>query len=908
LSWNIGKVDDAAEQYKEAKELALRIKADSEFAQAEKALEVIGHYRQGKKFRDETRDYKQSIIHFDEAIRIANEIGSPDLKLKCLRQKSVDYYYENDLITYYRINVEALALAEQVKNERDLGICLNNIGIYYLRIGEYALALTDSEKALDIARKYNNPQNIADALTTLSVSYSDLGEFDRSIDYLLQVLDLDKASPDREKQAMDFNNIGISYRRKGMNSGLQDDFAAAISYIEKALNIVRPGTNAKLKIKFLNNLGSVFAQTGRNQEALGRFQEALTIAEQTNDVEESSIVLNNIGIVYSNLGDYLRSTSYYQKAIDLATRFMGKGILWESYLDLANSQRKQNLLAKAEQNYRASIAIIEDLRSSIDSEELKATYFGSDKRMDAYHNLIDLYARRAKGAPSPDIESKLFEYLEKAKARAFLDSLEVSNIEISEPIDSQRANQEKAIVQEITKLYQNLLLPGRSGEQEAAFRERISSLEAQLDRVRREFRTANPNFAGLKYPHIASFGDARKALLDPRTVFLAYLIGNEDAYGIAVTAKTIKAFRLPPRAVLKSSVESYLKTVSDKDRHEFTDGYDLYRELVEPAISPEIKNLVIIPDDFLNYLPFETLPTSAEGKKWLVEKLVISYAPSISSLLVIRNREPGRTARPAMDLLAVGAPDVGTEQSILAAVAGLRRLYPAQAADLAPLPFAKREIEAIAALFPARKKTVLVGANASENRFKTQPLAPYRILHFATHGFIDDKNPSRSAIVLSLKENADEDGLLQTREIYQLRMKADLVVLSACQTALGQLLRGEGIEGLNRAFFYAGASSVLMTLWSIHDQAGAQFMERFYEHLTSADSIAAALRKAKLDMIASPYYSHPYYWAGYILNGDGNRVVFPGTFPFGILAGAMGAIALLIGAGISRTRKRRRPV
>jgi CHAT domain-containing protein len=374
------------------------------------------------------------------------------------------------------------------------------------------------------------------------------------------------------------------------------------------------------------------------------------------------------------------------------------------------------------------------------------------------------------------------------------------------------------------------------------------------------------------------------------------MIGNEASWGIVITRKTIKAFELPPRAALKTSLESFLKSVSDKDRKEQAEGSDLYRNLIEPAISPKTRNLIIVPDDLLNYLPFEALPISVDGRHRLVEKCSISYTPSISSLMTIRNREAGRTGRPSMALLAVGAPEIGKGRTKAAVVEGLRGLYPSQAAELTPIPFAKREIESIAAFFPPDKTSLLVGPNADESVFKNRSLLPYRILHFASHGFIDDKNPSRSALVLSQNGNGGEDGLLQTREIYHLRTKADLVVLSSCQTALGRLLRGEGIEGMNRAFFYSGASSVLMTLWSVHDQAGAQFMERFYGHLASGDPLAAALRKAKMDMIASPYYSHPYYWAGYILHGDGARVVFPSGLPFWIWIGTGmigGAIVLL---------------
>jgi tetratricopeptide (TPR) repeat protein len=900
LNWNIGKVNDAADQFQAAKLIADRLGALEESKQSDKILKVIGYYKLGKKSRDETRNDNQSLFYFDQAIQIADEIANPDLKLKCLRQKSVTYFDKNDLINYFRLNQEALSLAIRGKNERDQGNCLNNLGIYYLRIGEYSTALNDSEKALDIARKFNNPQTIAEALNNLSIIYTDLGEFNRSIHYLIQVLDLDKSQPDREKTAMDYNNIGIAYKRKGLNTLRGEDFSAAVSYLEKALEIAAPGKNAKIKIKILNNLGSVFAQTGRTGEALERFQSALAIAEQTRDAEGSSIILNNIGIVYSNLGDYPRSTSYYQKAIDLATKSSGKSFLWELYLDLANSQSRLNLLKEAEMNYQASIAIIEDIRSSIDAEELKATYFGSDKRMDAYHNLIGLYVQREQALHSQANEANIFEYLEKAKARAFLDSLEVSNIEIAEPADAQHGNQEKSIVREITQLYRNLLMPGRSEEQAAAFREKIGELESQLDRTRREIRAANPNYSSLKYPHIASLKEAQKAFAQPGTIYLAYSIGNESSFGFAISPTSIKSFPLPPRAVLKASVEAYLKVLSDKDRRDFKSGFDLYRDLVAPAITPEAKSIIIIPDDFLYYLPFEALPTNAEGRPWLIERQAIHYAPSVSSLLAIQAREKIGKGLPRLDLLAIGAPEIGTAAFGLG---GLRNLFPAQTGDMRPLQYAADEINGIADLFPARKETILLGKDASEADFKVRPLSQYRILHFATHGFIDDGNPSRSAIVLSMKEDSLQDGLLQTREIFDLRTNAGLVVLSACQTGLGRLLRGEGMEGLNRAFFYSGASSVLMTLWSINDQAGAQFMKRFYSHLISAESITRAQQEAKLDMIASPYFAHPFYWAGYILNGDGDRILFEKRSPLAVTAIAGGGLAFLF---IIIMRKKRR--
>jgi CHAT domain-containing protein len=191
------------------------------------------------------------------------------------------------------------------------------------------------------------------------------------------------------------------------------------------------------------------------------------------------------------------------------------------------------------------------------------------------------------------------------------------------------------------------------------------------------------------------------------------------------------------------------------------------------------------------------------------------------------------------------------------------------------LKYSGLEIKKIASLFKPAKRDILERNLASEENFKSQTLTDFRIIHFATHAFIDDQKPARSSIVLALDQDPREDGFLQMREIFNLKMQADLVVLSACQTGLGQLIRGEGIEGLSRAFFYAGASSVLLSLWAVNDQASYQLLERFYVHLRSANPVTGSLRQAKLEMINSEVLAHPYYWAGFIVSGNADRVIFP---------------------------------
>jgi CHAT domain-containing protein len=227
--------------------------------------------------------------------------------------------------------------------------------------------------------------------------------------------------------------------------------------------------------------------------------------------------------------------------------------------------------------------------------------------------------------------------------------------------------------------------------------------------------------------------------------------------------------------------------------------------------------------------------------------------------------------------MAVGDPNFGTFKEDSTKVDNLRNFFSSNTFNFEKLEYSGTEIDKVSSVFNPRKRNSLTREMASEDLIKKQNLKDYKIIHFATHSLIDNKKPLRSSILLTLDDDPAEDGFLQMREIYNLSLNSDLVTLSSCQTGLGQLINGEGIEGINRAFFYAGASSVLMSLWPVNDQATSQLMERFYFHLRSNKSIANALRQAKLELASSDVLSHPFYWAGFVISGDVDTKIFAKT-------------------------------
>jgi len=300
--------------------------------------------------------------------------------------------------------------------------------------------------------------------------------------------------------------------------------------------------------------------------------------------------------------------------------------------------------------------------------------------------------------------------------------------------------------------------------------------------------------------------------------------------------------------------------------------------------------LVVVPHGALHYVPFEVL---RHQDRMLVERHAVSYAPSLNALVQLREVP----ANPApFRVLAIGNPALGSGSSSI-------RLKPDSTrsienlALLGPLPFAEQELHAIGRTFRDRTR-IMSGASARESELRAAALPRFPVVHFATHGLVSDAQPKRSGLLLA--PEAGEDGLLQMSEIYNLGLKANLVVLSACQTALGRDVTGEGLIGLSRAFFYAGARSVVATLWNLNDRFAAAFVQRFYAEINAGRSSEEALRRAKLAYVNHPQYSHPFYWSSLVMLGDGTLPLVEAPVPTPrthlVLAWGFSLAALLIAA------------
>ncbi len=459
----------------------------------------------------------------------------------------------------------------------------------------------------------------------------------------------------------------------------------------------------------------------------------------------------------------------------------------------------------------------------------------------------------------------------------------------------------------------------------------LDKLQIEYDDIENQIRTASPRYAALTGAQPQSLSDVQQRVLDDGTVLLEYSLGSDSSYLFAVTGSSVSVFKLSPRSNLEKLATDFraqlippklqrrivgIDVVADQQRGlglaqgpsenltAFVAAANaLYKAAVEPATSViGDKRLLVIADGALNYIPFEALVKSTDGAdysslSYLIKTNEIVYAPSGSVVAAIRQQRGSSPtvregSRAGKNILLIADPifnsnDPRLKGNSAAQASGEARglglglesaiddvtdsSAPAVGLQLARLTGTRTEAEEIAktARTGGGQADLWMDLNASEDNVHNRDMNNYRVIHIATHGLLDAQRPQFTGVVLSLVGNKSNDGFLRTDEIFNLRMNPALVMLSACETGLGKEKRGEGVIGLTRAFMYAGAPTVGVTLWSVADKSTADLMTDFYKRfLGSGNSAPGAMRNAQLSMISARKYSAPFYWAPFVLVGE----------------------------------------
>ena len=877
LTWDIGQVKDSNEIYLQALTLSQKLGLKDREEQCATYLKIYEAYIQGKEACS-SGSHQLSINQFNTAIDLARKVNSPEHELKCLRQMSLNYHKLEKFLPFCTLNKTGLEIANRLNHKKEQGRCLNNIGIYFYAIEDYSRALVCFDEALSITHEtFDNKVDLSACLNNIGLVYRELGSYEKASRQFEEALIIDRNLNDKEGMCIDLNNLGTVFHRKGKNRGSINDLLAALNYYLNSFEIVNDGSSRKLEVDILNNIGLVYATLGKKALSLKYFQSAMNKAEFLRYLYEMCNISSNIGYVQLELGANAQAQVSFEKSIKLATKVGRNEILWEAYLGLGQCLEKDGLYESALAFYRKAIDTIEFMRSHLALDDYKVGFIRD--KMKAYEVLLGLLYDRKEKEKSSSYDGQIFAVVERAKARSFLEELGQVGRSPQDPGDNEYRNEEASLSKKISLTISELIRPDLG---EAQRKKLLAKLELEEDgytSLLNRIKTERTEYSQPAFPQAISAHRIQEQHLDKRSAILEYYLGEKRSFGILLTRDGLMLRALPSRAEIENSLRAYLMQLSTPPHTSFRGvpaGRRIYKDLVYPfedTLSQSIDHLIIIPDGILHYLPFEALvrdDAKTAEPRYLIELYDISYAPSASSLVYLMEKE--RLGQHKKTLLAVGDPVYFSRNSKMFKGRdkhedALRDIYLNDGFELSSLPHSKREVRRVARCFPDKEVEVLLESQAKEEGIKSRLLEEYRIIHFACHGFLDERTPMRSALVLTLDDDSKEDGFLQAREISNLRLDADLVVLSACQTGKGRLENAEGVLGLSRTFFYAGARSTISSLWKINDKSTAEIMPEFYRYLAAGNNKARSLRLAKLDMLKSRY-SHPFYWAAFVLNGD----------------------------------------
>jgi CHAT domain-containing protein/tetratricopeptide (TPR) repeat protein len=785
---------------------------------------------------------------------ISELLGEPDAALASYR-RALDLYR---------------ALGDPVGEARSL----NNVALIQRTLGEWQEALRLYGQAREIVERIGERSLKASVLTNIGFTYNSLGEPQRALVYVEEALRLRRETGDRGGEVSALNNLGFISGRRG-------DLKKALDLHRQALKLAVALGDARIAASTRLGLGNVLIENGEPAEALRELAAALGPLREAGlrGAETQALLLQGEALTLAGRArealPVLREVLARQRA--LRSRAGEAGVLH----DLAAAERSLGLHQEARADAEAAVAKVEELRTGFVSPALRAAYLATQRR--AYSLLIDLLMDRHAADPAGGWDRAALAVSEQARARSLLDALYASGEHGGSAIPAALREQRRSLRRRLSaKADQQLKQSGAKAE---ALGQEIEALLAELDRVDAEIGRADPQAAAFRQPRPIELQEIA-GQLDPGTLLLEYALGEERSYLWMVGAGRLRSFRLPRRKEIEALARRAYEELSTVEA-----GSGRRREAAESLgtlllgkawnEAAHARRLVIVPDAALHVVPFGALPVPGPGREPLLAHAEVVYLPSATTLALSRQRLEHRL--PASHWAAILADPVFTADDPRRSrppaaprrVASKNPLRGGEAGVLPPvwerLPSSRKEAERIAALAPPGQVWSALAFAANREAALSGELRSYRIVHFATHGIADTRNPELSGLVLSLVDAAGQprEGFLGLSDIYDLDLRADLVVLSGCRTALGKEVRGEGLMGLTRGFLYAGVPRVVASLWKVQDRTTAELMVRFYRAMWQGGlPPAAALREAQRQLRRDRRYRSPYSWAGFVLQGD----------------------------------------
>lgn len=860
--WNAGEIDKSEEAFQKVTGLDERMGFGLKY-RASNALEIVRLYRKAKKKKAE-KNYEEAEYILLKARELAKRYGFKEMELKCTFRLGFIYFDKNDIESFLKCNNECLLILEECFNPDMLTRCLANLGFIFFNKKELLKSYEYFDQAKTISEKLNIQDEYPEVYSNLGTVLYYLGQYDLSEYYFEKALQIYSKKQDFESAISILYGLALSIYKSLKTNGLGFYEDRIESLLYQALELSRRMGYKNVEARIINNLGYIYLEQGKDLNKAEELSlQALSLGKRLNENEVISASLNNLGEVYLRKGELKKAVSLFSDSLKIARVFDYWPVIWNDYCGLARCQERNGNYGLALRYYQKALRTIEKLRTNI-TIDLYRMGFDSEKK-EVYEGIIRSLIKLRQQKKLRNLDELIFFYVNKLKARVFLE--EISNLSDQAPRINEFSEELSAIDRWIGDV-----LSGAEAKNGREIRTEVQELDYRYFRLLNHGRL---NGSGNYNLPLLTLEDIKKECLVNKSVILDYYLGREESYCFLISHDEFRPFLLPGEAEVEKSIKLYIKLLSrlEVSTDELKRAGFRIRKLILPDEMLGFlgeQSLIIVPDGLLNFLPFESLVISDEKRNYLLEEYSISYLPSMAVLARIKHRRNGGFRR---NFLGVGNPVYSSEQK--AQLNNYLKLINTSLKEdrgpLRNLPFAEVELKQIVSLFAAGEYELLLGKKASEENIKRINLKDYRVIHFACHGFSDEKNPLRSVLVLSAGKVRQEDGFLTLKEIYNLKLDSDLVVLSACESSLGAIIKKEGVIGFPRLFLLAGSRAVLSTLWSVNDKTTAEFMKVFYQELLAGHDKDVSLRKAKLRMMASGK-SHPYYWAPFILSGSKDRL------------------------------------
>jgi len=764
----------------------------------------------GSIYRD-LGNFEKAIEYLEKSLEIAEEIGDKVRELNCYTNLGNTHATLGDskkAINYYEKSLEIAKKVGDRVEQKAVAACYIGLGTVYLTLGDFRKAIEYHEKSLEIAEEIGDKVGESACYVGLGNACRRIGNFKKAIGYYEISLKIAKEIGDKAAESRCYTNLGSAYYDL-------ENSKKATDFFEKSLNILKKIGDKAAESKCYTNLGNVYNALGDFKKAIEYHKRSLKILGEIGDKIEESRCYTNLGSVYNNLGDFRKAIEYHEKSLEIAKETSDMDLKRIIYLNLGKSYHKSN--PELAYDYcRQTIELSEMISGRLIEEEHKIGFH--TRVFDAYRYIVPICLDIKR-------EKEAFEYTEKGKSRAFLDLLAATHIKPfvkpTDELNSLLRDEEiyLARLRDIQRQYLRQTRAVESGEVEKIY-ENLAQIYDKMVEI-------DPEYVFTRRAKSFSLNEIQRMLSSQKrnVVLIEYFITKDETFIFVVSSKDNELhIKTVPVSVEKliQYFENYRREVVNYSY--FQDIGDTWPEfsdfLVEPVSGYLTENDLIY---FVPYGPFHYLPLHAlelEGEP-LIKKHPVAYIPSASLIKFCQSKGSGT-------LESCGSFGVVFEE----------------------------EAEKVAQLFntEAYLGSLATKDNVLENCGKD-------IIHFSCHGYFNNLDPLSSGVML-------HDAVLTAKEIFDLRLITELVTLSACQTGINQANPGDELVGLTRAFLYAGAPSVVVSLWSVDARSTHELMLEFYKQLKEGADKATALQKAQIKIMEKKEYTHPYYWAPFVLVGD----------------------------------------